>query len=460
MTSFALLSPFAMQVQYAIEPGPYAIPLARDGSCKNRTSVLQTLLDDASSKLKNAVSVCQNFVKVFELKPSDQDLQLEQYSGQIRHRELEEYTKTIDIQNLVGRVGESEVEESTTKLLDFDPADFLLDKLHIRGNSVQHKLQPASSASSVVGGLSLLNENSVAADISNKHAAMNYTMKVMFELPEVLEDRYLDSAFTLKLGTYISTLMKPNPVELEDLDSREVPFQDFEKLVVFPELTLETSRFHFLQVPSFISEHQARIAEDVFKAVFRAKALPSSTSASDWVYLDWHLSQVGHCNNHGCFHLHRRVMEDELRVALQRDAILGKRMPDHLLLLSLAEDSLPWHHTETKCSNKEEVYPAAYLNASVSTSLLNFSSFLYTAAKAVDKNLSDQSVLTHELRNNLPSVRDQVSLAGSVPTCMDSVLSLMKQARQGELSRDANSMHVLLNESYQEVHSITFNLSR
>ena len=453
LTSFALHLPFAMQVQYAFEPGPCAISLARDRDCKKENSVLQTLLNDVIFNTENAKPVYQTPVKVFEIKPSDQDFLSEQCSGRIGHRKLEEYIKTIDTQNLLGRVEESEGEEPITQLIDFDPADFLLEKLHIRGNVVQHILQ---SASYVVGSLSFLDESSVAADISivTRHAAM----KVMFELPEVLEDEYLDSFFTWELGTLVSTLMEPHPIELEDLDSQNIAFQDLEKLVIFPELTLETPRFHFLQVPSFISEHQARIPEDVFQVLFRAKALPSSISASDWVYLDWHMSQVGHCNNYGCFHLQRRLMENELGVTPQRDKILGKRMPDNLLLVSLAEESLTWHHVETECCNK--AYPAAYLHASAPTPPLNFSSFLYTPPKAADKSLSDQSALTHKLKNNFCSTRDQVPLPGSGSTSMDTVLSLMKQARQGDLSRDAKLMQVSENEFRHEVYSVTFNLSR
>ncbi|KAG0563717.1 hypothetical protein KC19_8G053800 [Ceratodon purpureus] len=434
------------QIQYVIEPGPYAIPLSRD---EGWDSLLQTLLDDAVSNLENAEAVHQNGVKTFELKTLDQDSLWEQHSGQSRHRELEEYTKTIDIQNLVGRVHGSRVEEPVTKLLDFDPADFLLEKLHIREDVVQHKLRSARSALNVVGGLSLLDENSVSTDVSigTKHAMMDYTTMIMFELPEVLEDEHLDSILTLKIGTYVRTLMKPNPVELEDLESREIASQDFEKLVVLPELNLETSRFHFLRVPSFVSEQQIRIPEDVFMVIFRAKALPSSTSASDWVYLDWHLSQVGHCNNYGCFHLQRRMLENELHVTVQRDISLAQRMPDHLLLLSLADGSLPDHHAETQCGNNtKEVYSAAYIHASVSNPVLNFSSSVYKVAKAADKNLPDQSLLTDDPRNNFPLARDQVPLAVSGSTSMDSVLSLVKQARQG----DTESMQASVNEIYQE----------
>ena len=91
-------------------------------------------------------------------------------------------------------------------------------------------------------------------------------MKVLFEPPEVLEDEYLGSFLDLKLGTYISTsLLKTNPVELEQLDSRDIAFQYFEKLLVLPELALQTSSFHFLQAPTFPEEHQPRLTEDVFK---------------------------------------------------------------------------------------------------------------------------------------------------------------------------------------------------
>lgn len=442
-----------MQVQYAIERGPLAIPLTRDGECKKESSVQQNLLDDADFNLKNEKSMHHNSVKAFELKPWDKDSLLEQYSGPTR-----QCTTTIDIQNLVGPVGESEVEEPT-ELLDFDPTDFLLDKLHIRANIVEHKIQTASSPSYVVGCSSSLDENSVAADIKTalKHAAMN-TVKVLFELPEVLEDEYLGSFLDLKLGTYISTsLMKPNPVELEDLDSRDISFQDFENLLVLPELTIQTARFHFLQVPSFTSEHQARIAEDVFEVLFRAKALPSPTSASDWLYLDWHLSQFGHCNNNGCFHLQRRLIENELSVAFQKDMISGKGIPELQLLLCLAEDCLPWHHADSEYGNDTKEYPEAKLHASVSTSMLNFSNFLCTTDKAEDKNYSDQSALTDEPRI---TARNEVPLAGSSPTSMDSVLSLMKQARQGFLSRDTKLMQASENEFHQEVYSVNFNLPK
>jgi len=440
-----------MQVQYAIESGPSANPLVRDGGCKKGSSVQQTLLDDDSFNLKIEKSTHHNSVKAFKLKPWDKDSPLEHYS----HQSIE-YTKTNDIQNLVGPVGESEVEEPT-ELLDFDSTDFLLERLQFRPNLVQHNVQAVSSPSCVVGCLSLLDENSVTVDIKTapKHAAIN-KVKVLSELPEVLEDEYLGSFLDLKLGTYISTsLMKPNPVELEDLDSRDIAFQYFEKLLVLPELTLQTASFHFLQVPSFIEEHQARITKDVFKVLFQAKALPSPTSASDSLYLDWHLSQVGHCNNYGCFHLQKRLLEKELCVTFQRDMIPGKRNTDLQLLLGLAEDFLHCDHAETECYNDTLEYPAAKLHASVSTSMLKFSNFMCTADKAEDKNYSDQSVLTDEPR--IPT-GDQVPLAGSSPTSMDTVLSLLKQARQGILSRAAKSMQASEMGFHQEVYSDHFNL--
>ena len=132
----------------------------------------------------------------------------------------------------------------------------------------------------------------------------------------------------------------------------------------------------------------------------------------------------------------------------QKDTISGKRITDHQLLRSLADDFLPWHLAETECDNDTMVYPVVKLHVSVSTSVLNFSDFTYTADKVEDKNYSDQSELTDE--ENIPT-RDQPPLAGSSPTSMDTVLSLMKQARQGVLSRDATSMQASDIEYHQEL---------
>lgn len=128
----------------------------------------------------------------------------------------------------------------------------------------------------------------------------------------------------------------------------------------------------------------------------------------------------------------------------------GKRLPDLQLLLGLAEEFFPWNHAETESGYDIKESPAAKLPASISTSMLNFSNFMYTADKAEEKNYSDQSVLTDEPR--LP-VKQQVPLTGFDPTSMDTDLSFMKQARQGLLSREAELIQASRNDSYQQVYS-------
>jgi hypothetical protein len=73
-------------------------------------------------------------------------------------------------------------------------------------------------------------------ETTTKHVAMNI-VTALFEVPEVLEEGHLGGFLDLKLGTYISTrLLKPNPVELEDLDSRDIASQYFKKLIILLEL--------------------------------------------------------------------------------------------------------------------------------------------------------------------------------------------------------------------------------
>lgn len=447
------LLPMATQVQYVIEPGQNATPTVRDEDC-NQGSVMHDMLADAGCNLKETKTMHNNTVEASELKPLDQESLLEQYSGQIiRNRELKDNAK-----NHAEAVDSESHIELLTELLHFDPRAFLLDKMSIKPNIEHNELQSAISPSCTARCLSLLDENSADADTEavTKHPTIN-TVKVLFELPEVLEEEFLITSYTLYLGAYVTILMKPLFIELEELDSRETPIQGFERLLVLPELTLDPSSFHLLPEPSFIPGYEAHLSEDVFKNLVRAKASPTATSASDCLYLDWHLSQMGHCNNYKCFHLQRRLVENEFRLTVPGDLNLGKRIPDHQLLPMLIsdDDSKSSCEGDTECCyNTVEENSSANLNSSASDSMLNSNSFVYTAAKAVNNYHSDQAVLTEERNDSIPVRVHQILQAGFSPTAMDSVLTFMKHARQGAPSRDTKWMQLQENLDFKEVNTV------
>ncbi|EFJ37271.1 hypothetical protein SELMODRAFT_403495 [Selaginella moellendorffii] len=91
-------------------------------------------------------------------------------------------------------------------------------------------------------------------------------------------------------------------VQLEFLDNYIVTPQLYEKLVLVPELSLRCHLVKLLPVPALhFSDREEKVEEFIF-GTLASLAKYSQPSATDFIYLDWHLSESNTCNDHRCFY--------------------------------------------------------------------------------------------------------------------------------------------------------------
>lgn len=398
-------------------------------------------------------------VKTFEMVNLSNDCNDHLHEGLLYYRHVSEYVTEVvqdHTEFVTGDLGKPDV------LLDFDPVAFVLEKILPARPKVEITVYYEDSRN-VSGFAAFLDGDGLKSDIQE---LCREQVRHMFELPEIIEETSLRSFMSLDLGAYaFHHFITPSTAVVEVLDTLEIASGMLETLIVTPELTLDHSSFHSLSVPLLKSEKEVQITKDVFEKLSSTITL-SLTSASDCLYLDWHMSQVGNCNNYTCFRLQKKLKDDQICEPVYDqlshwkgfdiELLLGEDDESHVrnqkvtdeceISESFIDEVCPTIEprppaTCTKVKIVDKVYSTIDPRPPVISTGLEIVDNAYstiearppaicTGVKTVENDHSDQSTLTDE-NKNCQAIR--VSQLPSNPSTMASVLSLMKQARRGAL---------------------------
>jgi hypothetical protein len=182
-----------------------------------------------------------------------------------------------------------------------DPAQFMQDMFAPKLKLDRSSQEPVS-AQPVERNI-LFQDRSLLLNLEPCHQQDDHPR---FELPEVLPGGIESSDPSSFIAGFMDHALD---VKLPDL-SAVVSRESFESLIVMPTLSLDHILFCTLPVPLF-SEEEANLAVPVLESLSRPARMFSVISASDMIYLDWHLSQgSSNCNNYSCFCLQKKLREE------------------------------------------------------------------------------------------------------------------------------------------------------
>lgn len=423
-------------------------------------------------------------VKTFELVELSNDCNDHLHEGLLYYRHIKEYVTEV-VQDHTEFVPEDLGEPDV--LLDFDPVAFVLGKFLPARPKVEITVY-YEDFRNVSGFSRFLDGDGLKYYIQELYREQ---FRHMFELPEVIEETSLGSFMGLDLGAYaFHHFINPSTMVVEVLGTPEIASGMLETLIVTPELTLDHSSFHSLSVPLLEPNKEVHISKDVFEKLSSTITL-SLTSASDCLYLDWHMSQVGNCNNYTCFRLQKKLKDDQIcepvydRLSHRKGSViellLGEDDESHVRNQKVTEEceisesyidevyptidairKPPATCTEVKIVDK--VYSTIEPRSPAICTGLKIVDNAYstiearppaisTRVKTAENDHSDQSTLTDE-NKNCPGMRVPQLL--SDPSTMASVLSLMKQARRGAVPETDKSTQLEEGSSDVQVTSACF----
>lgn len=421
------------------------------------------MLEDSDTDIDHSQLPDNFHVKTFELVDLSNDCNDHLHEGLLYYRHIKEYVTEV-VQDHTEFVPEDLGEPDV--LLDFDPVAFVLEKILPARPKVEINVYYEDSRN-VSGFARFLDGDGLKYDIQELYREK---FRHMFEIPEVFEETSLGSFMSLDLGAYaFHHFINPSTMVVEVLDTLETASGMLETLIVTPELTLDHSSFHSLSVPLLEPEKKVHISKDVFEKLSSTITL-SLTSASDCLYLDWHMSQVGNCNNYTCFRLQKKLKDDQICEPVH-DQLLHRK--GSVIELLLGEDDESYVHNKKVTEESEisesyidEVYttieairrpPATCTEVKIvdnaNSTIEARPPAICTGVKTIENDHSEQSTLTDE-NKNCPAMR--VPQLPFDPSTMASVLSLMKQARRGALPETDKSTQLEGGSSDIHVSSACF----
>ncbi|KAH9301691.1 hypothetical protein KI387_013274, partial [Taxus chinensis] len=231
----------------------------------------------------------------------------------------------------------------------------------------------------------------------------------IFEVLDLLDGNYMQTFETF------TDLMEATWVTFEETTMSNIKSQFyFDELVVIPELILTDSTFKSLPIPVFC-EDKEDLSFSVIKILLN-QYKQHSTSASDWLYLDWHQSKGGACNNCNCSSIQEKL-EDEENCGLIKAIVISIKMTTDVLsaieYFEQCQDNSP--------SNSVTEIPE-------SVSISDISGVKDKTVKNIEKEICDLYIETSQ-KNTLKSSSNVSSLFNS--TSVSSDLSFFLNARRG-----------------------------